>query len=86
MTQLVLFHQEYMIPHLKDVIRFMLESTRHEESAVVIESCEFWTAFVDANLEPTELRPILGELLPILLNNMALASDSTHSFSQGECH
>lgn len=70
MTQLITFHQEWMLPYLKNVIHFVLGCTRHPEVSIVIESCEFWSAFVDAQLEASELRPVLPELLPILINNM----------------
>ena len=69
-TRLITYYQECMVPYLRDVIHFILACTKHKESSIVMESCEFWAAFVDANLEPTELRPILSELVPILLNNM----------------
>jgi len=75
MTRLISSHPDCMEPYLKDVIYFMLECMKHKDTSVVMESCEFWTAFVDSQFEPTDLRPILGELLPILLNNMVYEDD-----------
>ena len=74
MTQLIVYHQGFIKPYLRHVIQFMLDCTKQAEVAIVMESCEFWVAFVDASLDPTELQPKLGELLPILLNNMACLS------------
>ena len=37
---------------------------------MALESCEFWTAFCEAQVEPAVLRPFLGRLVPVLLKNM----------------
>ena len=40
------------------------------DEGVALESCEFWTAFCEAQVEPAVLRPFLGRLVPVLLKNM----------------
>ncbi len=40
------------------------------DEGVALESCEFWTAFCEAQVEPGVLRPFLGRLVPVLLKNM----------------
>lgn len=37
---------------------------------MALESCEFWSAFCEAAVEPGVLRPFLGRLIPVLLRNM----------------
>lgn len=40
------------------------------DEGVAVESCEFWAAFCDSQLEPEVLRPFLSRILPVLLRNM----------------
>ena len=40
------------------------------DEGVALESCEFWSAFCDAAVEPGVLRPFLDRLIPVLLRNM----------------
>ena len=40
------------------------------DEGVALESCEFWTAFCEAKVQPSTLRPFLGRLVPVLLKNM----------------
>ena len=42
-----------------------------EDEGVALESCEFWMACCEAQMEPALLRPYLGALIPMLLKNMA---------------
>ena len=47
-------------------------------SDVAVESCEFWAAFVEADLEPESvniLREFTPHLIPVLLTNMAYEED-----------
>ena len=40
------------------------------DEGVALESCEFWSAFCEAAVEPGVLRPFLTRLIPVLLKNM----------------
>lgn len=40
------------------------------DEGVALESCEFWSAFCEAAVEPGVLRPFLSRLVPVLLRNM----------------
>ena len=40
------------------------------DEGVALESCEFWSAFCEASVEPGVLQPFLGRLIPVLLKNM----------------
>lgn len=40
------------------------------DEGVALESCEFWSAFCEAAVDPQTLRPFLGRLVPVLLKNM----------------
>ena len=48
----------------------VLRLAQDGDEGVALESCEFWTAFCEAKVQPSMLRPFLGRLVPVLLKNM----------------
>ncbi|XP_042509641.1 transportin-1-like isoform X2 [Macadamia integrifolia] len=63
------------LPHLRNVIEYMLQANKDTEDEVSLESCEFWSAYCEAQLPPGNLREYLPRLIPILLSNMVYADD-----------
>eukprot|EP00884_Botryococcus_braunii_P019984 jgi/Botrbrau1/666/Bobra.0161s0050.1 len=57
-------------PHLEPLIDYMLLSTQDSDEGVALESCEFWSAFCEAQIDAAPLRPFLTRLIPVLLRNM----------------
>ena len=55
---------------MADIIEYMLRCTQDGDEGVALESCEFWSAFCDAQIDPAVLRPFLPRLVPVLLKNM----------------
>ncbi|XP_045786886.1 transportin-1-like [Trifolium pratense] len=53
----------------------MLQVNKDPDEEVALESCEFWSAYCDAQMPPENLREYLPRLIPILLSNMAYADD-----------
>ena len=43
---------------------------QESDEGVALESCEFWSAFCEASVEPEVLRPYLPRLVPALMRNM----------------
>ncbi|KAL0043428.1 hypothetical protein WJX79_004487 [Trebouxia sp. C0005] len=70
LVQMLHLQPERLAPHMDHIIEYMLESTQDGDEGVALESCEFWTAFCEAQVEPGVLRPFLGRLVPVLLKNM----------------
>lgn len=70
LVQMLHLQPERLAPHMDQIIEYMLESTQDGDEGVALESCEFWTAFCEAQVEPGVLRPFLGRLVPVLLKNM----------------
>eukprot|EP00887_Chlorella_sp_A99_P008169 scaffold12.g8169.t1 len=66
----VLVAPERLRPSMPDIIEYMLASTQDGDEGVAVESCEFWAAFCDSQLESDVLRPFLPRILPVLLKNM----------------
>ena len=78
LVQLLHIAPEKMTPNLREIITFMLERQTDPDPDVAVESCEFWAAFVEADLEPESvniLREFTPHLIPVLLTNMAYEED-----------
>ena len=69
---------EKLVPNIRDVITYMIEMTNFGDEDVALESCEFWAAFCEADLDRDTvevLREFTPKLIPMLLTNMAYAED-----------
>lgn len=74
-VQLVELQPDFLHPHMRSVIEFMLHSTRDTDGDVALEACEFWSAYCDNNQPPEMLREFLPQLVTVLLSNMVYADD-----------
>ncbi|KEH44389.1 transportin-1 protein [Medicago truncatula] len=74
-VQLIEVRPSILEPHLRNVIEYMLQVNKDADEEVALESCEFWSAYCDAQMPPENLREFLPRLIPILLSNMAYADD-----------
>ncbi|ONK73217.1 uncharacterized protein A4U43_C04F28570 [Asparagus officinalis] len=83
-VQLIEVRPEFLEPHLRNVIEYILQSNKDADDEVALESCEFWSAYCDANLPPDRLRDVLPRLIPVLLSNMAYADDDESLFDAEE--
>ncbi|URD95428.1 hypothetical protein MUK42_30808 [Musa troglodytarum] len=68
------------LPHLRNVIEYLLQANKDPDDEVALEACEFWSAYCDGNLPPDGLREYVPRLIPILLSNMAYAEDDETLF------
>ncbi|EFA85888.1 transportin [Heterostelium album PN500] len=66
---------EFLMPHIKQVIMYMLHASRDQNEDVALEACEFWTAIAETPNCKSLLREFLPTLIPILLNGMVYSSD-----------
>ena len=67
-----------LTPNMREVITYMIDRTNDGDEDVALESCEFWAAFCEADLERDTvevLREFTPKLIPMLLTNMAYAED-----------
>jgi len=56
------------------VLRYMLEASRHPEYVVRLEALEVWTPCTNSVLLLQLVRPMLPELVPVLLENMVYSN------------
>lgn len=59
-----------LVPFMAQLVEYMLASNEHADPGVALAAAEFWTAYLDLQLDPAGLRPYLPRLIPVLLKNM----------------
>lgn len=59
-----------LLPHLHDIIEYMLLRTQDPDENVALEACEFWLSIADQQICKEALTPYLPRLVPILVNGM----------------
>ncbi|KAF7276137.1 hypothetical protein GWI33_010894 [Rhynchophorus ferrugineus] len=62
--------EEALLPHLHDVIMYLMEKNKHEDAEIALQACEFWLATTKLPTCKEILNPHIEKLLPILLKNM----------------
>ncbi|GFR43753.1 hypothetical protein Agub_g4865 [Astrephomene gubernaculifera] len=61
---------ERLAPFLPQLVEYMIGANEHSDGAVALAAAEFWTAYLELQLDPELLRPVLQRLIPVLLKNM----------------
>ncbi|KAH9321782.1 hypothetical protein KI387_016421, partial [Taxus chinensis] len=75
LVQLLEVRPDFLQPHMRNVIEYMLQANQDADEEVALESCEFWSAFCEAHLPPQILKEFLPRLIAVLLSNMVYADD-----------
>ncbi|KAI5479391.1 importin beta-2 subunit [Pseudohyphozyma bogoriensis] len=76
LVQLLATRPDILIPHLANVVDFMLFSTQDkDDEEVALEACEFWLTFAEDPELVDHLRPFLPKVIPVLLDSMVYSED-----------
>lgn len=59
-----------LVPHLPNIIEYMLLRTQDAQEGVALEACEFWLSLSELNVGRDLLGPRLPQLLPVLIRAM----------------
>ncbi|KAI9028953.1 armadillo-type protein [Phycomyces nitens] len=59
-----------LLPHLPDLVNYMLFSTQSEDADLALEACEFWLVFAEQEELRNHLQPYLPMVVPVLLKGM----------------
>lgn len=70
LVMLVEVRIERLIPHMPQIIEYMLLTSQDSDDAVALEACEFWLMIAEQPICRDVLQPYLDKLLPILCKNM----------------
>lgn len=61
-----------LIPHMHNIIEYMLMRTQDQNADVALEACEFWLSLAEQEIVTEALAPHLPRLIPILVRLRAL--------------
>ncbi|SGY32564.1 BQ5605_C002g01382 [Microbotryum silenes-dioicae] len=76
LVQLLANRPDSLIPHMPNVVDFMLYATQTiEDEEVALEACEFWLTFAEDPELIEHLRPFLPRVIPVLLSCMVYSED-----------
>lgn len=59
-----------LLPHMPDLVDYMLFCTQSDDSDLALEACEFWLVFAEQDELRDNLRPFLHKVVPVLLKGM----------------
>ncbi|CAB4054006.1 TNPO1 [Lepeophtheirus salmonis] len=59
-----------LIPHMNNIIDYMLQRTQDSDEGVSLEACEFWLSLADESVCREALLPHLDKLIPVLVRGM----------------
>ena len=59
-----------LIPHMNNIIDYMLQRTQDADEGVSLEACEFWLSLADEPVCKEALEPHLSKLIPVLVRGM----------------
>ena len=59
-----------LVPHMNDIIDYMLQRTQDPNDGVSLEACEFWLSLADEPVWKEALEPHLNRLIPVLVRGM----------------
>lgn len=59
-----------LIPHMSDIIEYMLLRTQDQDEGVALEACEFWLSLAEQPICRDVLLNHLSRLVPILVRGM----------------
>ena len=56
-----------LVPHMSNIIDYMLQRTQDADEGVSLEACEFWLSLADEPVCKEALEPHLPKLIPVLV-------------------
>ncbi|XP_015118772.2 transportin-1 [Diachasma alloeum] len=59
-----------LIPHMHNIIEYMLLRTQDSDAGVALEACEFWLSLAEQEICNEALAPHLPRLIPVLVGGM----------------
>ncbi|KAG0718469.1 Transportin-2 [Chionoecetes opilio] len=63
-------HISSLIPHMHNIIEYMMIRTQDPDENVALEACEFWLSLAEHPICKEALKPHLPKLIPILVRGM----------------
>ncbi|KAL3191764.1 hypothetical protein MRX96_059500 [Rhipicephalus microplus] len=70
LVMLLEVRMDRLIPHIHNIIEYMLMRTQDTDEGVALEACEFWLSLAEQPICREVLAPHLSRLVPILVRGM----------------
>ncbi|XP_075217364.1 transportin 1 [Lycorma delicatula] len=70
LVMLLEVRMDRLIPHMHNIIEYMLMRTQDSDEGVALEACEFWLSLAEQPICKEVLSPHLMRLVPILVSGM----------------
>lgn len=70
LVMLLEVRMDRLIPHMQQIIEYMLLRTQDADESVALEACEFWLSLAEQPICRDVLSPYLQRLVPILVHGM----------------
>ncbi|KAL3914104.1 MAG: hypothetical protein SGPRY_007740 [Prymnesium sp.] len=64
-----------LMPHMREVVQYMLRATADEDEYVALEACEFWSSICETKVAIEALGDSLPQLVPVLLKGMVYSEE-----------
>eukprot|EP01114_Cavostelium_apophysatum_P018671 TRINITY_DN5836_c0_g2_i3.p1 TRINITY_DN5836_c0_g2~~TRINITY_DN5836_c0_g2_i3.p1 ORF type:complete len:636 (-),score=125.18 TRINITY_DN5836_c0_g2_i3:1111-3018(-) len=75
---------EYLVPHMTNVVRYILHATQDRDEDVSLEACEFFSAIAETRVCKQSLGPVLPQVVQVLLSRMVYADDDPNLIAAEE--
>ncbi|XP_041673824.1 transportin-1-like [Drosophila eugracilis] len=70
MVMLLEVHMDRLMPHMSQIIEYMLLRTQDSDELIALQATEFWLSLVDKSICKEVLAPFLPHLAPVLVRGM----------------
>ena len=70
LVMLLEVRMDRLIPHINQIVEYMLLRTQDTDDAVALEACEFWLSLAEQPICKEVLGPYLDRLIPVLVRGM----------------
>ncbi|XP_046751407.1 transportin-1 [Diprion similis] len=70
LVMLLEVRMDRLIPHMHNIIEYMLMRTQDPDEGVALEACEFWLSLAEQQICKEALAPHLPRLVPVLVRGM----------------
>ncbi|KAJ1530932.1 hypothetical protein ONE63_005770 [Megalurothrips usitatus] len=70
LVMLLEVRMDRLIPHMHNIIEYMLMRTQDQDEAVALEACEFWLSLAEQHICKEALSQYLTRLVPVLVRGM----------------
>lgn len=68
LVMLLEIRMDRLIPHMHNIIEYMLMRTQDPDERVALEACEFWLSLAEQPICKEALAPHLTRLVPVLVS------------------